>query len=178
MATDLRTLLSGFDGVHTDMLEATATSLKPDSDTLEALCELALSDEGRLQSAATWLLKRYLESGSATPNLEQSEALLLVLQRDSHWEAKLHVLQMLDQLTLGAGAAPKLWDVLQKQAGQQNKLLRAWSVHGLAVIADQCPEYRELALASLLRAEADEAASVRARIRRLRKTYPWLARRA
>ncbi len=173
MNLDLRTRLDAFDGVHIDTLEAIAESLAPKPQAFDALCELARSDEGKMQSASTWLLKRLLEKGNRLSG-EQTTALLNVLRRDGHWEAKLHVLQMLGDLAIGADASPELWAKLSEQTKDKNKLIRAWSYHGLAVIADQHSAYRARAVDWLADGEKDEAASVRARIRRLRKTLAWL----
>ena len=173
MNLDLRALLDKFDGVHINSLEVIAESLAPEPPVLDALCELALGDESKLQSASTWLLKRFLEQG-ARLNGKQTTALLNVLRGDGHWEAKLHILQMLGGLTIAADASHELWATLAARTKDNNKLIRAWSYHGLAVIADQHLAFRSKAIDWLAAGEEDEAASVRARIRRLRKAYAWL----
>ena len=63
---------------------------------------------------------------------------------------------------------------LTAQATGANTFIRAWSVHGAVVLADQHPAYRDSALDLLAAAEQDDAASVRARIRRTRKSFAWL----
>ena len=63
MDKDLRALLNAFDGVHTDTLEEIAAMLPADRSTIEQLCELAAGDDRKLQTAATWLLKRFSEKG-------------------------------------------------------------------------------------------------------------------
>ncbi len=170
---ELRRQLSVFDGVRTDTLEEIASTLDPEAAVLDSLCELALSEDLKLQSASTWLLKRYVEDGHKL-NDEQSSGLLEVLVREGHWEAKLHILQMLDALTITATNAPILWSVLRGQTSAGNKLICAWSYHGLVVIADKHSAYRRPAKEWLERGEHHEAASVRTRIRRLRLAYAWL----
>lgn len=169
---DLRRLLADFDGVHTAPLERIAASLPSDPETLHRLSQLALSGEHRLQSASTWLLKRFAENG-ARLDAAQSRALLGVLLRQSGWEAQLHVLQMLGTVTIPAENAPKLWAKLSEQTSNSNKLIRAWSYHGLTVIAEQHAQYRADALALLARGEGDAAPAVRARIRQIRKRVNW-----
>ena len=173
MNFDLRAALDAYDGVHTEALEKIAATLPSDKRILRGLCDLALHDESKLQSASTWLLKRFSERG-VTFNNEQTRMLLDVLLRKSYWEAKLHVLQMLDNLTIPAEEVPPLWTRLREMSADVNKLIRAWSYHGIAALAEQHPSYRVEAMCWLKRGEGDEAASVRARIRRLRNTFGWL----
>ena len=173
MEADLRARLAAFDGVHTDKLEELAESLSSDPQVLTALCDLALSDDSKLRSAATWLLKRFSEQGVRYKG-EQSAVLLGVLYRESHWEAQVHVLQMLDNLVVTAAGAPALWKTLEEMTANSNRLLRTWSYHGLAVLADQHMHYRDEARAWLSRVDSDAAASLRARARRLHKTFSWL----
>ena len=170
---DLRLQLDAFDGVGIDTLEEIASTLDPEVADLDSLCELALSEDPKLQSASTWLLKRYAEDGHK-PNEGQSSSLLEVLLREGHWEAKLHVLQMLADLTITATNAQLLWSVLTGQTNASNKFICAWSFHGLAVIAEEHSAYQPMAIEWLERGEQHKAASVRARIRRLRKAYGWL----
>ena len=172
MDANLHKRLEAFDGVHTNTLEAIAATLTDDPQTLNALCQLALSDERKLQSASTWLLKRFTEGGARLDDA-QSRALLDVLLRESHWEAKLHVLQMLSNLRIVVENASTVWAKLSEQTDDRNKLIRAWSYHGLAVLAERHAQYRADALALLARGEADEAPSVRARIRQIRKRINW-----
>ena len=173
MKADLRATLDAFDGVHTNTLEKIAATLPCEPCILSDLCDLTLSGESKLQSASTWLLKRASERG-VTFNDEQSRMLLEVLLRKSHWEAKLHILQMLDKLTIPAKAVQPLWTRLREMSVDVNKLIRAWSYHGIAALAEQHPKYRAEAVRWLEQGERDDAPSVRARIRRLRKTLVWL----
>ena len=173
MSFDLREALNAFDGKHTDSLERIATRLPVDQALLDGLSELALDDDLKLQSAATWLLKRFAEAG-VTLNDSQGARLLQVLKRDSHWEAKLHVLQMLDRLSVPQEERGTAMEQAVAQTEESNRLIRAWSYHGIAVVADGHQQYRLEAQTWLSHGETDEAASVRARIRRLRKKYIWL----
>ena len=173
MEADLHAQLAAFDGVHTNTLEDLAASLSREPQVLVSLCNLALNDDSKLQSATTWLLKRFSEQGVRYKG-EQSAALLDVLYRESHWEAQLHVLQMLDNLAVTAAGAPDLWKTLEEMTANSNRLLRTWSYHGLAVLADQHMQYRDQARARLSRVDSDAAASLRARVRRLHKTFAWL----
>ena len=174
MDKDLRALLNAFDGVHTDILEEVAAMLPAERSTVDQLCELAAGDVRKLQTAATWLLKRFSENGLLF-NETQSSALVSVLLRESSWEARLHLLQMLDKLSLAEAQLPALWVALTAGARDSKRLIRAWSYHGIAIVAEQNSAYRGEAIAWLAEGERDHAASVRARIRRLRKSLNWLS---
>ena len=164
--------IAAFDGKRTDRLESVASQVDATPEVLQSLCDFTCSEESRIQSAASWLLRRYSQAG-ATLSPKQTERLLSVLTRDCHWEARLHVLQMMGDLALSQARPDKLWRALAEQTKDNNKFIRAWSCYGLTVIADQHPLYQERALTLLATAEHDEAASVRARIRRIRKAFKW-----
>lgn len=169
---ELQEALAAFDGKHTDTLKTLAERCPASPDILQQLCDLMHSDEYKLQSAATWLLRRYQQAGADISD-DQTATLCDVLLRDSYWEARLHVLQMMDDLFIPKGLVKKLWRTLGEGTRDGKKLIRAWSYHGVAALADQHPGYRDQALALMAEAERDEAASVRARIRRIRKALKW-----
>lgn len=164
--------IAEYDGKASDSLASIAAQVEPSPTVLKGLCDLVGSDEARIQSASSWLLRRYVSAG-AILSQRQSEQALTVLTADCHWEARLHILQMMGDLTLPSSRVEQLWTALVEQTTDINKFIRAWSYHGLAVIADQHPPYRERGLSLLAAAEQEEAASVRARIRGIRKAFKW-----
>ena len=164
--------IAAYDGKGIDSLASITAEIAPSMAVLQGLCDLVCSEEARIQSAASWLLRRYVSAG-ANLSPEQTMQALSVLLQASHWEARLHVLQMMGDLTVPARRAEQLWPALIEQGKDANKFIRAWSYHGLAVIADQHPPYRDRALTSLAAAEGEDAASVRARVRRIRKAFKW-----
>ena len=84
---------------RSDNLESVASQVDATPEVLQSLCDFTCSEESRIQSAASWLLRRYSQAG-ATLSPKQTERLLSVLTRDCHWEARLHVLQMMGDLAL------------------------------------------------------------------------------
>ena len=172
MQAELKAQLEQFDGVHVDALAAMAEQLEPDAATLDALCQLAQSEESRLQVGATWLLKHYAENGAKLSNAS-SVQLIEALAHETHWEARLHFLQMLPRMTIAPERTDRLWSLLLLQAEDGNKFIRAWAFGGLAMIADAHETYRPNAIKRLRQAQ-DEAASIRARIRQLRRRNAWL----
>ena len=165
--------LADFEGKSTGPLERFAAAWCADADLIAELCDFAASDDGNLQAAATWLLKRYGITGAQLSS-GQSETLLRLLIKETGWLPRLHALQMMNGLTVSAALAAPLMNALAAQAAGANTFIRAWSVHGAAVLADQHPAYRDRVLDLLAFAEQDEAASVKARIRRTRQAYDWL----
>ncbi len=165
--------LFDFDGKRTAPLEQFAAAHSADADLIAELCDFAASDDPNLQTAATWLLKRF-GVGDAQLSSRQTETLLRLLVDESGWLPRIHILQMMDTLVLPAEMAAPLMNALAAQARGDNTFIRAWSVHGAVALAEQAPAYRASALDLLAAAERDEAASVRARVRKLRKAYDWL----
>lgn len=165
--------LFDFDGKSTGPLERFAAAYSADAKLVEELCDFAASKDNNLQAAATWLLKRYGVTG-ADLSPSQTETLLGLLVQETGWLARIHVLQMMQTLTVPSSLAALLMSALAEQAAGANTFIRAWSVHGAAALADQHPAYRDSALDLLAAAEQDDAASVRARIRRTRQAFAWI----
>ena len=165
--------LFDFDGKSTAPLERFAAAYSADASLLAELCDFAAGDDRNVQAAATWLLKRF-GAGGAQLSPSQSETLLNLLMQDAGWLSHLHVLQMMDSLLVPSSLAEPLMDALAAGAAGANAFIRAWSVHGAAALADQHPAYRDRALDLLAAAEQDDAASVRARIRRTRQAFDWI----
>lgn len=173
---DLLKELAAFDGKHTDPLEALAENLAPDAAVTAELITLAGRDDAKLQTAASWLLKRLQEEGCAF-SADQVEGLLDLLEQVEAWEARLHLLQMLPAWTLPAKRSHALRRLFLSPGFLQapNKFLRAWTYNALAVLATQHTAFRPEVAALLQSGAEEEAASVRARIRNLVKDLPWLA---
>ena len=164
--------IAEYDGKVIEGLASIATEIDPSSAVLQALCDFVCSEDARVQSAASWLLRRYAGDGAALSQ-RQTEQALSVLTAGGHWEARLHVLQMMGDLTVPAKRIEQLWPALIEQTKDANKFIRAWSYYGLAVVADRHPPYRGRALALLAAADQEGAASVRARVRRIRVAFTW-----
>jgi hypothetical protein len=164
--------LLDFNGKSTEVLEGFAAAHRPEARLIAELCDFAGGDDLNVQAAATWLLKRFGVTG-AELSPEQNEALLRLLLQETSWLSRIHVLQMMDTLAAPSSLAAPLMEALAAQAIGANTFIRAWSVHGAAVLADQHPAYRERVLDLLARAEQDAAPSVQARLRRTRQAFDW-----
>ncbi len=164
--------LADFDGVRVAPLQRFAADHAADVCMIAQLCHFAAADGRNLRDAATWLLKHYGVTG-AQLTAGQTQVLLRLLLDDVGWLAQIHMLQLLDTLELPADMAAPLMQALERRAAGANTFMRAWSVHGAVVLADQHPAFRERALDLLAAAEQDTAPSVRARIRRTRQAFTW-----
>ena len=170
---DIITELKAFDGKHTDPLETLTTHLSPTATVIRALCTIAKNDDAKLQTAATWVLKRFQEN-SVSFSPAQIEDCLGLLNQVTYWEAKLHLLQMLPGFVISADRKNALQDILKAGLNNDNKFVRAWSYNGLSELAAQYPEFRAEVAELLETGQREEAASIRARIRNILKTYSWL----
>lgn len=164
--------LGRFDGRHVEPLAALGVRLLARGAGTDELIEIAGSPEERLQTAASWVLK-WLQENRVVYPAERVRALLRLLGRVDAWEARLHLLQMLDGLEIPSRAARTLRETLTIYTRDSSKFVRAWSYSGLFVRANQHPRYRREVLVLLDEASNDEAASVRARVRRIRRTVGW-----
>lgn len=172
-ADALTQALFDFRGKSARALESFAAAYAADASLIADLCEFANSGDGHVQSAATWLLKRYGATGEDLSE-SQTETLLRLLLQDANWLARLQVLQMMDSLFVPESLAKPLMDALERQARGDNAFIRAWSVHGAAALADQHPACRDRALDLLASASQDEAPSVRARLRQTTAAFDWI----
>jgi len=164
--------LAAFDGKHVEPLERLADELPRTNATARRLLASAEREEPRLQVASTWLLKRWNELGFAfTP--AQSRRIVKLLGAVTAWEAKLHLLQTLPGLVIPGPHAEALHTVLRQLLTEENKLVRAWTYHGLFVLGEQHYTYREDMSQLLANGQSDSAASVRARIRNILAASNW-----
>ena len=118
------------------------------------------------ERGATWLLKHYGESGR---KIDDARRIYQSLPKLRHWEAKLHVLQSMSYLTI-AGEEKKIVETFVREClGDGHAFVRAWAYNGFSLLALQYPEYAQEVEELLKRGEKEEAASVRARIRNIKK---------
>lgn len=155
-----------WDGKSTDYLVDVFEEHCSREEFASDLVDLAAVPE--LQTAATWLLKHHFEQdGSLDSELQKD--LFRGLQQLEHWGAKLHVLQIFDRLTIRAAERKPCKQFLAECLESENKFVRAWTMHGYHTLATQHTEYQESVTKMLQDALETEAASVKARVRKLLK---------
>ncbi len=165
-------LLRQFDGKHTDVLERLAGELPRGEESLRRLLVAVECDEVPVQVAATWLLKRWHDEGEPCV-ADATGELCRLLRGATHWEVRLHLLQLLSTATVPPRSRATLKKTLLPLTADDNKLVRAWAYSALAQLADQQPRFQTEVRTLLEAAGEDEAASVRARIRQVRKRMKW-----
>lgn len=158
--------LDQFDGKNLDPLVEFSASTEPTESMVNELLGRVRGVESREQIAATWVLRRWVDSGLQLTE-RQITTLLDSLPDHAHWESTLHSLQMLPRLSIPVPSAVPLYHFLKHQLAHDNKFIRAWAYNGLDVLAQQFPEYREETEQLLQMALRDEPASVQARIRQI-----------
>ncbi len=164
----LRDALTAFDGRATTILGEAEARFAEAPGYLEALIALAGEGDARVSGGATWLIKARLEAGGRLGPGETS-ALLTKLALITAWDAQLHLCQIARYLTFGAGDAERFSSWLEGLLTHKRPFLRAWSLDALCRVALQHEGYRARALEALEAGAQDPAASVKARVRRLRK---------
>lgn len=134
---------------------------------LSDLITLALDKEPIISEGATWILKAELEKGQ---HLSRQDVNLLIfgLKAVTTWQAQLHICQSIQYLAVPQESAPDLEQWLEALLEAKRPLLRAWSVDALCrVRGSSSPKTKTL----LEQMETDDAGSVRARIRNLKREF-------
>ncbi len=129
---------------------------------------LSLSRKWECQKGATWLLKADIEKGEILSESESAE-LIVSLKELSHWEAKLHVLQILHAVKISKEHQIEIEYFIRELLKDHNHFLRAWAYYGFYILAKSFPEFRKEAIELFEVAQKNEVPSVKARIRNFMK---------
>ncbi len=164
--TDLTEELGAWDGKSAAPLQSIYERHGADEDFVATI--LARFPDANLQRAATWLLKRHLELGNPL-SARECRSILGSLSVQQDWESRLHLLQCLPHLSIPDEDRVGLEQFLDACVRSDKKFVRAWAYSGYNELALRFPQTREAVDGLLARAAGSEAASVRARIRNLRK---------
>ena len=162
----LRAALAEFDGKATSLLGEAQAAFAGRQDYLETLIALAGNEAWQVASGSTWLLRRHLhDGGRLTPG--QTAAFMQALGSLSHWSAVLHACQSVRHLRLEPPQAAEIAGWLAPLQDHQRPFVRAWALDGLMALAGDFEALVPQAGIALAKAQADTAASVRARARNL-----------
>lgn len=157
-----------FDGKTTGSLEAACKAVGKGFTEFERLFELADSQDTRLQIAATWALRKLLELG-AEMTADHCATFIETAAAQSAWEAQLHIVQSLQFIRNEDLNTRRLAETITPWHAAKRPFLRAWTIDAICHLAARDPSLKEAASALLAKGEQDPAASVRARVRNLRK---------
>ena len=121
-----------------------------------------------LQKGTSWLLKHHLNNKY---RLDANEVATIysLLPKLEHWEAKLHILQCIPNMPIGEAEKENVEIFLRDCLTDDNKFVRAWAYNGFYEIALKYSEYKDEANQLFEMAMKDEAPSVKARIRNIKK---------
>ena len=168
LVSSLRRELAGFDGRHTEVLESVRDARQPTKRLLRECMSLGSADEPGLAAGATWLFRAWVEGGAAVDAAMIQDLAQSLPTVSDDW-ARLHLCQTVRALTIPESAADAFAEFLEECRHERRPFLRAWAVDGLYRLAQQHADYGEAAEDALTAAEQDSAASVRARVRQIRK---------
>ena len=166
MATTLSEQIASWDGRSAAVLQSTYERHSDEEGFVATI--LAHISDVESQRVATWLLKKHLEMGNSL-SVAACRAVFRGLSVQEHWEAKLHILQCLPYLDIPEDDIAGLEQFLDACLEGERKFVRAWAYNGFNELALRFPRYREKVDGMLARAGESESASVRARIRNIRK---------
>ena len=166
VTTALSEAIASWDGKSVTALQSTYERHCDEEDFVATI--LAHIADVELQRAATWLLKKHLEAGNSLSDAD-CRALFGGLSVQEHWESKLHILQCLPNLNVSEDDRVGVEKFLDVCLGSDKKFVRAWAYNGFSELSRRFPGYRERVDGMLARASESESASVRARIRNIRK---------
>ncbi|MEO0440968.1 MAG: hypothetical protein AAF067_08845 [Pseudomonadota bacterium] len=165
-ATKLLDLLRTYDGRAISILGEIEAEFGAGDDYLDKLITFAAHEQVEVSDGATWLIKSALENG-ARFSAGQTAALCQTVSDTTTWQAQLHVCQSVQYLDLSQTDAAVMAEWLKPLLTHDRPFLRAWSLDALCRIGVVHEEYAEAAREALATADEDNAASVRARARKL-----------
>jgi len=163
--------IAAWDGKQVDSLKRLQQTLLPECSGLSLLVDL-LEQNSELQVAVTWLLKHQLESGCEL-SMRAAERLLQLGVKLENWQSILHFLQFLEWLPIAESHRTNLEVALRDWITHENKFVRAWCYNAWYLLADQHPRYRHEVMLFFEMAMRDEAPSIKARIRKVKKRGSW-----
>lgn len=162
----VRRAFARFDGKDLGPLELVLD--RPTNDWIDLAIETLRSDDGTREVAASWLIRERLRRGDRLEP-ETCAAYVSAFSRLTHWESVLHACQSVADLRIPTASAAPLARFLEGLDAHEKPFVRAWSTDAWFRLATQHARYAERAEARIAVAAADPAASVRARVRAIRR---------
>tara|TARA_R110002072_G_scaffold42064_1_gene117319 strand:+ start:24264 stop:24797 length:534 start_codon:yes stop_codon:yes gene_type:complete len=135
---------------------------------------LDMLTEPTLEVGVSWMLKHAIEADdlvgeSLAP--EQLTALYRDATKLTHWESKLHLLQIMEFLPIPSRAKSNAERFVRDGLDSEHKFVRAWAFSGMHALATNHPAYQAEAETLFEQAVSgeNEPPSVKARVRKLIK---------
>lgn len=151
-----------YDGRSTTILSEISVHHRDRPGFLEALIDLTGDDDRMVSEGATWVLKSELDTGRRLDE-DLTARLIAAAIKVTAWQSQLHICQCVAHLEVPESARTPLRRWLIQRLDADRPFLRAWALDGLCHLPDT-------PVGALLDRMADDpSASVRARVRNLRK---------
>ncbi len=170
MKGEVRAGLSEYDGKTVAILKTLEARFSSDANYINDLIDLLADVEPAMSDGSTWLLKSWLENGGELSK-SQTKRLTDLISTLQSWVAQLHICQSIGCLRLDEAQARKLVVWLTPLLSHRRPFLRAWSLDALCAVGEAHSHYWDKARSALQAAQNDEAASVRARVRKLQDRF-------
>lgn len=171
MSISLRAALGDYDGKTVATLEAIHAGCAGSAALLDELIDIAACEQAppKVQAGATWLLRRYLQDGQAPTAAGMTRLAAGLGHLDDPW-ACLHLCQAMGQIAVPASEAEAFATFLRRCLEMSSKFVRAWAYDGFFRLGQQHQHFETEALSLLVKAQEEEAPSIRARVRKILAT--------
>ena len=168
MASDnLSRELKSWDGIHMEPLSSLYNAAEDKNDLIRQVIDVLLSDLS-LETATTWLIKHHIDQKNNLDN-DQWSAVLGIFDQLNHWEAQLHVLQILPKAHLDSSSAATLEFSVGKLLNAENKFVKAAAYEAYDFLCNYLTQYLSSFVERCHQALEFESASVKVKIRRILK---------
>ena len=161
---DILRAIQTFDGKNVQPLTTWCDRRELSTEDVQELVVVVCEAEGRNRIATTWVLKRLTEKGLGLTR-SQTAKLMKSWPEWEEWQANLHLLQMFDQLSIPETQMVRAWSQCCSLVTHENKLVRAWALHGMSHVGRVSPKHFDEALERSRDALSDDSAAVRVRAR-------------
>lgn len=163
----LREELCAYDGRSPTLLSEISVRYRGQTGFQSDLVTLAFDEVPTIADGATWILKAELEDGCVLPP-QDVERLAERLNEVKAWQAQLHICQLIRYLKVPEKSEQSFETWLETMLDARRPFLRAWSVDAYCRL---CGGNSQKTMSLLDRMKEDEAASVRARVRNLKREF-------
>lgn len=162
---DLKHKLEQWNGKNVTFLKAVYSEYHQQALFFEKLFNWFCQDE-KLQVSTSWLIKyHYDNKGSISNDLLQQFFEQLVLPE--HWEAQLHLLQLLPKLQIQYSWIPIIEKLVRRGLESPVKFVRAWAIQGLYELSSLEPAFKDELLGRCQLAMETESASIRSKVKKI-----------
>ncbi len=165
-AENLRQELTTYDGRSPTILSEISVRYRDQPNFLSDLVRLAVDENPLISEGATWMLKAELEAGQVC-SPQDVKRLVVGLKGVTAWQAQLHICQSIKHITVPQELALELERWLSALLDAPRPFLRAWALDAVCQLRGASPKTKAL----LAQMETDDAASVRARVRNLKRAF-------